>query len=153
MTQSTVVNTSDMAVQHSSRASKTTNRKMSVTVESLAHKYPVPNACRIGNLIVSGAIHGVDPATHTMPKDLSAQCAHVFANMKTIVEAAGGSTKDIIKMTVYLRDRENREPLNAEWVRMFPDPETRPARHSQPLLVEGPSLVQCDFMAVIGEPD
>jgi enamine deaminase RidA (YjgF/YER057c/UK114 family) len=126
------------------------NRRQSVTVDGLAHKYPVPNACRIGNLVVSGAIHGVDPATQLMPEDLTSQCAHVFANMRAIVEAAGGSTEDIIKMTVYLRDRDNRGPVNAEWVRMFPDAENRPARHSQPLLVEGPSLVQCDFMAVIG---
>jgi 2-iminobutanoate/2-iminopropanoate deaminase len=127
------------------------SRRRSITVEGLAHKHPVPNACRIGNLIISGAIHGIDPATPTMPVDLTAQCANVFANMKAIVEAAGGSTENIIKMTVYLRDRDNRGPLNEEWLRMFPDAASRPARHSQPLLVDGPSLIQCDFMAVIGE--
>jgi enamine deaminase RidA (YjgF/YER057c/UK114 family) len=42
--------------------------------------------------------------------------------VKAIIEAAGGNTEGIIKMTVYLRDRDNREPVNAEWVRMFPDP-------------------------------
>lgn len=125
------------------------NRRMSVVVKGLAHKHPVPNACRIGNLVVSGAISGVDSETHMMPEDLTSQCAHVFANMKAIVEAAGGSAADIIKVTVYLRDRDNREPLNVEWVRMFPDPAARPARHSQPLMVDGPSLVQCDFMALI----
>ena len=126
-----------------------TDRRKGITVEGLAHKFPVPNACRIGDIIVSSAIHAVDPVTRVMPEDLRSQCALVFANMKAIVEAAGGSTRDIIKMTVYLRDRNNRGPLNDEWVRMFPDPDTRPARHSQLLMVEGPSLVQCDFMAVI----
>jgi enamine deaminase RidA (YjgF/YER057c/UK114 family) len=124
-------------------------RRTSITVEGLAHKFPVPNACRIGNLVVSSAIHGVDPVTRTMPEDLTSQCELVFANMKAIVEAAGGGMQDIIKMTVYLRDRENRGPLNEAWVRMFPDPDTRPARHSQLLMVEGPSLIQCDFTAVI----
>lgn len=132
------------------QAGATTSRRQSVIVEALAHKYPVPNACRIDNLVVSGAIQGLDPETHIMPADLPSQCAHLFANMKAIVEAAGGGTEDIIKMTVYLRDRNNREPLNAEWVRMFPDPAARPARHAQPLLVEGLSLVQCDFIAVVG---
>ncbi|MGR9167328.1 RidA family protein (plasmid) [Rhizobium leguminosarum] len=145
MTRTKVADAADLAVQRD----PIEGRRKSVTVDGLAHKYPVPNACRIGNLIVSGAIHGVDPATHIMPDDLTSQCAHVFANMKAIVEAAGGSIGDIIKMTVYLRDRDNRGPLNAEWVQMFPDPETRPARHSQPLLVGGPALVQCDFMAVV----
>lgn len=150
MSQSSMTNPTGVGVQGSTAGK---NRRTSVTVDGLAHKYPVPNACRIGNLVVSGAIHGVDRETHVMPDDLASQCSHVFANMKAIVEAAGGSTEDIIKMTVYLRDRNNRGPLNAEWVLMFPDPENRPARHSQPLLVEGPSLVQCDFMAVIGSAD
>ncbi|TCA59913.1 RidA family protein [Rhizobium leguminosarum] len=145
MVQPTIDNPSDVA-----KGGTTKSRRQSVTVEALAHKYPVPNACRIDNLIVSGAIQGVDPETHLVPPDLTSQCAHLFVNMKAIVEAAGGCTDDIIKMTVYLRDRDNREPLNAEWVRMFTDPATRPARHSQPLLTEGPSLVQCDFIAVIG---
>jgi 2-iminobutanoate/2-iminopropanoate deaminase len=126
------------------------SRRRSITVEELAHRHPVPNASRIGDLLVSGAIHGVDPATRELPEGLAAQCANVFANVRAVVEAAGGSTDDIIKMTVYLRDRDNREPLNVEWIRMFPDSTSRPARHSQPLLVEGPALVQCDFMAVIG---
>ena len=145
MTQSTMDNSTDVAAHASAPAS----RRMSVTVEGLAHKFPVPNACRVGNVIVSSAIHGVDPVTHTMPEDLTSQCALVFANAKAIVEAAGGSTDDIIKMTFYLRDRENRGPLNEEWLRMFPDSENRPARHSQVLMVAGPSLVQCDFIAVI----
>ena len=145
MTQSMTASTADAVAQ----GSAATHRRKSVTVEGLAHKFPVPNACRIGNLVVSSAIHGIDPATHTMPEDLAAQCAHVFANMRAIVEAAGGSTHDIVKMTVYLRDRDNRGPLNEEWVRMFPDPDTRPARHSQLLRVEGPSLIQCDFIALI----
>jgi enamine deaminase RidA (YjgF/YER057c/UK114 family) len=127
------------------------SRRRSVTAEGLAHKFPVPNACRIGNLVVSGAIHGTDPATHVMPDDLTAQCAHVFANMKAIVETAGGTVEDIIKMTIYIRDRNDRGPLNDEWVRMFPDAESRPARHAQPLTIEGPSLIQCDFIAVINE--
>lgn len=145
MTQSTIAESVEPA-----NSAERDARRTSITVEGLAHKFPVPNACRIGNLVVSSAIHGIDPVTRTMPEDLTSQCALVFANMKAIVEAAGGTTQDIIKMTVYLRDRENRAALNEAWVSMFPDPETRPARHSQLLMVEGPSLIQCDFTAVVG---
>lgn len=127
-----------------------TTKRKSVTVEGLAHRYPVPNASRIGDLLVSGAIHGMSPETHELPEGLVAQCANVFANMRAVVEAAGGSTDDIIKVTVYLLDRDNRDALNEEWTRMFPDPASRPARHSQPLLINGPALIQCDFMAVLG---
>ncbi|MCP3462801.1 MULTISPECIES: RidA family protein [unclassified Bradyrhizobium] len=125
--------------------------RKSVTVSEIAHKFPVPNACRIANIVVSGAIQPVDPATHVIPDDLAAQCANMFGNVKSVIEAAGGTTDDIIKVNVFIRDRNNREPLNAEWLRMFPDPQSRPARHAQPLQVEGPALVLCDFMAVIEE--
>lgn len=127
------------------------SRRRSIVVPEIAHRFPVPNASRIGNLVISGSIQGIDPVTHTMPSELAEQCSNMFSNMKSVIEAAGGTTDDIIKMTVFIRDRNNREPLNAEWVRMFPDPNSRPARHAQPLQIDGPSLVQCDFMAVVDE--
>lgn len=145
MTQSNTADTREVAAQEAIA----TGRRRSVTVEGLAHTFPVPNACRIGNLIVSSAIHPTDRVTRVIPEDLPSQCALLFANVKTIVEAAGGSTRDIIKMTFFVRDRNNRGPLNDEWVQMFPDSDSRPARHSQLLHAEGPSLIQCDFIALI----
>jgi 2-iminobutanoate/2-iminopropanoate deaminase len=127
------------------------SRRKSIVVPEIAHRFPVPNACRIGNLVISGSIQGTDPVSHIMPPGLVEQCSNMFSNMKSVIEAAGGTTDDIIKMTVFIRDRNNREPLNAEWTRMFPDPNSRPARHAQPLQVDGPSLVQCDFIAVIDQ--
>lgn len=123
--------------------------RQSIVVQSIAHRLPVPNACRIGNLIMSGSISGIDPVTHSMPDTLEAQCTHMFSNMKAIVEAAGAGTDDIIKMTVFIRDRNNRGPLDREWLRMFPDANSRPARHAQPLTIEGPALIQCDFCAYL----
>jgi enamine deaminase RidA (YjgF/YER057c/UK114 family) len=74
----------------------------------------------------------------------------MFAHMKATVEAAGGSTDDIIKMTVWLKDRSQRGPVNAEWLKMFPDEHSRPARHALPMdNMDGGALVQCDFTAVI----
>ena len=125
------------------------SRRKSIVVPEIAHRFPVPNACRVDNLVISGSIQGIDPVTHTMPSELTEQCSNMFSNMKSIIETAGGTTDDIVKMTVFIRDRNNSEPLNAEWVRMFPDPDSRPARHAQPLQIDGPSLVQCDFIAVV----
>ncbi|CAO3427439.1 hypothetical protein [Azospirillum endophyticum] len=139
-----------MSSAESSAESPAMPRRTSVTVHGFKHVNPIPNASRIGNLLVSGVILGVDPATGAVAETLEAQCAHMFAHVRAIVEAGGGSTDDIIKMTVWLRDRSRREALNEEWIRMFPDPASRPARHAQPLAADGPSLVQCDFMAVIG---
>jgi 2-iminobutanoate/2-iminopropanoate deaminase len=125
-------------------------RRRSVVVPAIAHKFPVPNASRIGSIVVSGAIHGVDATTSAMPPDLETQCANMFRNLRSVVEASGATMDDVIKVTVFIRDRDRRGPLNAEWEKAFPDPASRPARHAQPLQIDGPSLIQCDFMAVIG---
>ena len=46
----------------------------------------------------------------------------MFAQVRRIVEAAGESAGDIVKMTVWMRDRTKRAALNGPWVEMFPDP-------------------------------
>jgi len=65
--------------------------------------------------------------------------------------AADGSTDDIIKMNVWMKDRSNRDVLNAEWVTMFPDPHSRPARHTSQTALEGGQLIVCDITAVFEE--
>ncbi|MFD1985777.1 RidA family protein [Mesorhizobium newzealandense] len=123
--------------------------RKSISVKGLSHRHPVPNACRIGNMVFSGAVHGVSPTNHELPTEMADQSANVFANMLAIIEAAGGSVEDIVKVEIYLRDSSNRNAVNEEWLRMFPDPESRPARHVRPLPADSPSLVQCEFIAVI----
>jgi enamine deaminase RidA (YjgF/YER057c/UK114 family) len=124
------------------------NRK-SIYIDGFSHKNPIPNASRIGNLIVTGVINGVDSATGKVAPTLEAQCAHMFRHVRRIVEAGGGKVEDIIKMTVWLADPSNREALNHEWHQMFPDKDSRPARHARPLVGGGDKLIQCDFMAVV----
>ena len=41
-----------------------------------------------------------------------------------------------------------RAALNDEWVKMFPDPASRPARHTTALGSESNALVTCEFVAV-----
>ena len=41
------------------------------------------------------------------PGDLVAQYAQVLLNLKTVVEAAGGSMQDITKITIFVRDRDD----------------------------------------------
>jgi 2-iminobutanoate/2-iminopropanoate deaminase len=123
-------------------------RRKSIHIGGFKHANPIPNASRIGNLVMSGVILGRD-SSGNMPPTIEAQCANMFAHMKATVEAAGGSTDDIIKMTVWLKDRSQRAPVNAEWVKMFPDEHSRPARHALQSDMDGGALVQCDFTAVI----
>jgi 2-iminobutanoate/2-iminopropanoate deaminase len=128
-----------------------TGARTSIYVEQFAHRNPIPAASRIGNLVYASSMHGRDPETGEVPPTLEAQCRLMFAHMRAIVEAAGGTTEDIIKVTLWMTDRSQREPVNREWLAMFPDPASRPARHSLRADLDDGQLVVCDFIAVLGE--
>lgn len=126
------------------------NRRQSIYIPGFRHKNPIPNAAMIDNVLMSGVINGVDPATGSVAHGMESQCLFMFAHVRAIVDAAGGSTDDILKMTVWMRDRSNREPLNREWLQMFPNEANRPARHSFQVDLEGGIEIQCDVTAIIG---
>jgi len=50
--------------------SSTVPRRKSVNIPGFRHINPIPNASRIGNLLVSGVIVGIDPTTGKVPADL-----------------------------------------------------------------------------------
>ncbi len=126
-------------------------KRQSINFPGFSHANPIPNASRIGNIMMSSVISGRDPATNEMPDDLAGQIVNIFSHIRSAMAAAGGSPEDIIKITFWVRDPgTGRAALNGEWEKMFPDEDSRPARHTQPLAGSGPSQVSCDFVAVFG---
>jgi enamine deaminase RidA (YjgF/YER057c/UK114 family) len=125
------------------------DKRKSIEIAGFAHKNPIPAASRVGNMLMTGIIAGTDPATGKLADTLEAQCANIFHHVRSIMKAAGGSTDDIIKMNVWMKDRSNRDVLNAEWVKMFPDAHARPARHTSQTALEGGQLIVCDVTAVV----
>jgi enamine deaminase RidA (YjgF/YER057c/UK114 family) len=124
-------------------------KRRSVNGGRARHENPIPNASRIGNLVMSSVIGGAD-ADRSLPATLEAQVANVFRYIRDDVEAAGGTVDDIVKITFWVKDpAKQRAALNEEWVRMFPDPDSRPARHTQHLPADARLAVQADFIAVL----
>lgn len=123
--------------------------RRSIEVEGYSHgNLPIPAASRVGPLVMTGGIHGLDPATGKLPDDLTEQAQLMFFNLERIMAAAGAGLDRIVRMTVYVKVPEARQAVNVEWVKAFPDPASRPARHT--LVNENlPSnmLVQCDATA------
>lgn len=126
-------------------------RRKSIYVEGFSHKNPIPAACVIGGMLYSGSIQGTDPATGKYGATLEEQCVLMFAHVRRIVAAAGGSLADIISMTVWMNDRTQRAALNVPWLEMFPDPQARPARHTMQGQLDGGKLIECSFVAVMTE--
>ena len=80
----------------------------SIHVDGVKHGAPIPMGARGGNMIFSSGSMGADPVTGTVPEDLESQCVFAFANMKTMVENAGGTIKNIGTIKVYMKDRSQR---------------------------------------------
>ena len=123
--------------------------RQSVNFSGFSHQNPIPNASRVGNIVMSSVIGGAI-GTRELPPTLEAQVANLFGYIRSAVEAAGGRTEHIVKINFFVKDpTSQRETLNAEWVKMFPDPNSRPARHTQALPADSRALVQADFVAVL----
>ncbi|MCP3730037.1 RidA family protein [Sphingomonas sp. MG17] len=110
---------------------------------------PIPTVTRVGEIIATGGIRGVDRASGVLPDDLSRQVELMFHNLIAAVELAGGDAGSIVKVTVHIRDVAARSSINAAWLHHFPDAHSRPARHviETPALA-GRMLVQCEALAL-----
>lgn len=102
-------------------------------------------------MVFSSGIAGIDPRTGTIPDDPAEQVRLVFQHVRTFMEEAGGSPEHIGRMTVYIKNEEVRDLVNEEWVKMFPDPSSRPARHSPIADLRRGALVQAEIIAVLPE--
>ncbi|HUH85615.1 MAG TPA: RidA family protein, partial [Stellaceae bacterium] len=74
-------------------------RRHSINGSRPRHENPIPNASRVGNLVMSSVISGVKPGSRDLPASLEEQVANVFQHIRHDVEAAGGTVDDIIKIT------------------------------------------------------
>jgi len=134
-----------------SMSSNRATQRAAVYVRGISFRgMPVPFGSRKGPLFASSGIPGSDPETEVLPDDGALQVKFLFANIKRGIEAAGGSLEDIIKCTFHLRDEEIRRHLNASWELSFPDPASRPARHTL-MLHDFPReiAVMAEFLAVL----
>jgi 2-iminobutanoate/2-iminopropanoate deaminase len=129
----------------------TDGRRRSIEVEGFGHAgLPIPAACRIGNIVMSGGISGIDVDAQRMPESAAEQCENMFANVRRILAAAGASPDDVIKMTVFVKDRTVRSVVNGPWIAMFPDERSRPARHILEYeSLQGGMVIQCEVTAVV----
>ena len=126
--------------------------RRSIEVPGLSHgAAPIPLAARVGNVIYSSAISGREPGTGKLPATGAEQVALAFAHMQAILKAGGGTLESVVKLSIALADNSTREAVNEEWLKCFPDPDDRPARHITLHELANGLLAQLEFVAVITE--
>jgi 2-iminobutanoate/2-iminopropanoate deaminase len=88
-----------------------------------------PLAVRLGTLLFTSRVDGRVPGTGELPADPEQQVRQAYANLESIVTAAGGSWDDVLHVYVYFRDRKSDQPLmHRIWQEIFPEHGLCPAR-------------------------
>ncbi len=123
-------------------------KRKAIYLEAYGHSQPIPAACRLGDTLVSGIIHGLDPGVKG-GGSLEAQAALMFQRIGLVLAAAGSSTDDVVKLNLVMADRSLRTAINDHWLAMFPDEATRPVRQTVEAPLDNGKLLQCDFLAIV----
>tara|TARA_Y100000588_G_scaffold276068_1_gene292440 strand:+ start:243 stop:626 length:384 start_codon:yes stop_codon:yes gene_type:complete len=84
---------------------------------------PYSQAIKVNNTVyLSGQIPLVPDTMELISQDFTAQCHQVFNNLSAVTEAAGGSLKHIVKLTIYLSDLANFPIVNEIMSTYFDQP-------------------------------
>lgn len=118
-------------------------------IEGTKHDNPIPAAVKVGNMVYTSAIIGSDPQTGIVPENVDEEIQHLFHYLETIMTSAGGSVSDIAHVSVYMVDRKYKENVNVEWLKMFPNENDRPARHTTEKSLKKGLRVQLEMTAVL----
>ncbi|MGB0635662.1 MAG: RidA family protein [Paracoccaceae bacterium] len=113
------------------------------------HKNPIPMACRVDNILMTSAIQGHDPRTGEFPIDKIQQIKLAFDALNTILLEAKATPEDIVKIDLFFEDKNDRALVNPFWLKMFPDPKSRPARHAQVASLTAGCCLQISATAVL----
>ena len=71
------------------------------------------DAVRAGDLLFVSGMPALDGAGDLVgPGDVVAQFAQVLANLRAVLDAAGASPADVVKVTVFLTDVDDRPRIN-----------------------------------------
>ena len=115
------------------------------------HKNPIPAASVHRGVLMSSSISGQNLASGEYSADKSKQISLAFEYLKNIIDAAGASIQDIVKVDLYFEDKKDRQLVNPQWLLLFPDEATRPARQAHKSKLPDGCCLQIVFTAVIDQ--
>ncbi|AOT72779.1 RidA family protein [Geosporobacter ferrireducens] len=103
------------------------NKTMIQTQNAPAAIGPYAQAVRVGDLIFTSGQLPVDPATgELLTDDIQAETRQCLENVKAILEAAGSSLEQAVKLTVFIKDMDQFSKINEVYANYFPG--GKPAR-------------------------
>lgn len=101
---------------------------------------------RAGDFVFVAGMRGIDPATNTLMVGAEARIRQAFLNMKAIVESAGGTLRDAVRLVVYVTDMDRHRPI----VNMIQDDLWAGSHYPPRTIVQVSGLNQDDIVEVEG---
>ena len=83
---------------------------------------PYSQANKVGNLVFTSGIIGVDPETGVAADGSVAQAERAFSSLSNLLEAAGSSMSKVIKTTVFIKNMDDFAAINEVYAKYFPAP-------------------------------
>jgi enamine deaminase RidA (YjgF/YER057c/UK114 family) len=109
-----------------------------------------------GRMLALAGQPGLDSNGHVAsPGDIVAQCAQAYANLRAVIDAAGGLATDVVKLTIYVTDKAayeaNLKPIGAAYRNVFGKHYPAMSLVEVKGLFDDEALVEIDGFAVIAD--
>ncbi len=110
---------------------------------------PYSQAIIAGGFVFCSGMAGIDPATGQAGDGIEVQTEQALRNLAGVLESAGSSMADLVKVTIFYADVDDFARLDEVYARHMPDP---PPARSAPANVRLPRglLVSIDAIALAG---
>ena len=103
---------------------------------------------RVGDFVWTSGHVGRNPETGVTPDDVAEQARQTLLNLQRVLEAAGSSLDNVIKVNIYLANISDRPAVNKVYQEFFPkDPPGRTCIGNAGF--DGNVLVEIECVAVV----
>jgi 2-iminobutanoate/2-iminopropanoate deaminase len=110
---------------------------------------PYSQAIVAGGFVFCSGMAGIDPSTGTAGEGIEAQTEQALQNLAAVLESAGASMTDVVKVTIFYSDVADFARLNEVYARHMPNP---PPARSAPANVALPHGLLVSIDAIAASP-
>lgn len=105
-----------------SRDQSSPSDRVITTTKAVLPLGPFSQAVRAGDLLfISGTVPYDSNAQQVVEGGIEAQTAHVMESIRAILDAAGGTMEDLVKVTVHMKDVDDWAKMNVVYESFFDD--------------------------------
>lgn len=83
---------------------------------------PYSQAIEVNGMVYTSGVIPVDPATGNIPEGSVEQAKQAFQNLSNLLEAAGTSTDNVVKTTVFIKEMNDFAAINEVYAQFFSAP-------------------------------